>query len=133
MQSSYRDADVLIVIGVLRFKPSANRIHLRASLLNAHSRFEPAPDIEIISAAHFSRIFVSCQWMRRNVPRRWNPKLSVVVRRKAVRHHPDDGENFAIQNHFAANHISLTAETALPQFAGENSYMIVPRTCVLFR
>src|SRR4051794_36671397 len=98
MERSYRDTDVLIVIRVLCFKPGSNCIHLYARLLNAHSRFQSGPDIEIVSAAHSSGILFLREWVWGNLPRRWNPSLPVIVRRKIPRHDADDYENFGIQN-----------------------------------
>ena len=112
----YRDTFVQQVIRIFLLEAARDGVH-----------FPPAPapvTRPVLSAPNhrdncyratgrgFSRW---AEGMRRYTPGRGNPKLRVVIRRKAGWHHADDGMRFAVAFNVAADDVAIGSKTPLPK------------------
>jgi hypothetical protein len=104
-----------------------DRAHLGLRACQRHLRFQARPGVEVTAIAKFSWIFVRPKRMGGDIPRRRNPDFAVVVRRKIVRHHSDDGELVAIKHQVTSDHVAIGAVTARPKSLAEQRDVGVSR------
>src|SRR5580658_1101018 len=63
--------------------------------------------------------------MSRHAPRRRHPKLAILVRRKVLRHHAENGVLLAIEPDAAANDSAVGRKVTLPHAVSKHHNVVV--------
>src|SRR5436190_894505 len=107
---------VLIVIWILVFQPSRDRIHFGARFFESNARFQSSPYIQIIAVANGSRINVRPNGIGWNAEAGRNPKFAIVIRLEIRRHNADDGIRDAIEGYLPTDDAGVASVATFPQF-----------------